>query len=395
MPTPRRAVAAATSLIITLACLAVGSGPATALPPLAPPLDRAPLLVQAAPVLQAYRTLLAPEAQAYGRVPRKPAKPRKPAHVHIANGVNNRNTVHGAKGATSANAVRKANSAKVARTPRGPKTARPRHPANPPAPAAPPAPPAPRIFTGQAFDTCTAPGLDALQAWRHSSPYGAVGIYIGGRNRACSQPRLTSGWVRSASALGWGLLPLYVGSQAPCLAPNLASARIDPRRAITVGATEGQDAARAAAALGLGPSSPLYLDMEAYNRDGAGCSLAVLQYTAAWSQAVRAAGYLSGFYSSADAGIADLAAASLDRYRSVEAASLPDVIWYARWDSRAVTDGYRALRPGQWADHRRLHQYQGNATEQHGGVTLCVDRNAVDAPVAVLLPPATAAARRP
>jgi len=381
VPTPRRAVAAATSLIIALACLAVGSDPATALPPVASPLGELSPAVRIAPMLRAFQVLLAPQA-ATGR-----RTPRKPTHGTGASGAS---TAYGSR------AARQAHGAKAVKVPRGAKAVsaagaqKARAGAKKPKPA--PLAPTPRIFTGQAFDTCTAPSLGVLQAWRHSSPYGAVGIYIGGRNRACSQPQLTSGWVRSATTLGWGLLPLYVGSQAPCLAPGLSSARIYPRRALTVGATEGQDAVRAATALGLAPSSPLYLDMEAYNRDGAGCSLAVLQYTAAWSQAVRAAGYLSGFYSSADAGIADLAAAALNRYRSVEAASLPDVIWYARWDSRAVTDGYRALDPGEWADHRRVHQYQGNATERHAGVTLCIDRNAVDAPVAVVLPAAAATA---
>ena len=51
-----------------------------------------------------------------------------------------------------------------------------------PATAAPPLAAAPsdepQVFTGQAFDTCTAPALDVLRAWRHRSPYGALGIYI-------------------------------------------------------------------------------------------------------------------------------------------------------------------------------------------------------------------------
>ena len=262
-----------------------------------------------------------------------------------------------------------------------------------PATAAPPTTSAPsdepQVFTGKAFDTCTAPALDALRAWRRNSPYGALGIYIGGRNRGCAQPRLNTGWTRSATAMGWRLLPLYAGSQAPCLAGR-SSARIDPRRAVAIGTAEGRDAVRSAAALNIAPGSPVYLDMESYDRDGGRCTLAVLQYTVAWTRAVHAAGYLSGFYSSADAGIADLAAALPGSPPS----ALPDVIWYARWDARPLTDGYRALRPGQWAEHRRVHQYQGNTNERHGGVTLCIDRNAVDAPVAVLAPTGVGAQRR-
>ena len=240
----------------------------------------------------------------------------------------------------------------------------------------------PHVFTGQAFDTCTAPSLSVLHAWRRSSPYGAVGIYIGGRNRACDQFRLTPAWIRSATSLGWRLLPLYVGSQAPCLDRSLGSTRINPRRASATGAGEGRDAVRAARGLGLGPGSPVYLDMEAYNRGGR-CTYAVLQYTTAWTQAVHAAGYLSGFYSSADAGIADLAAAAAHHSSAVRG-GLPDVIWYARWDRRDTVNGYRALHPGQWPGPRRVHQFRANTTERHGGVTLRIDRDSVYAPVAVV-----------
>jgi hypothetical protein len=40
------------------------------------------------------------------------------------------------------------------------------------------------MYTGQAFDTCTAPPLTTMQAWL-ASPYRAVGVYVGGQNRTC------------------------------------------------------------------------------------------------------------------------------------------------------------------------------------------------------------------
>jgi len=63
---------------------------------------------------------------------------------------------------------------------------------------------------------------------------------------------------------------------------------------------------------------------------------------------------------------------------------LPDVLWYARWDKRASTDGYGALSRGLWTTHQRVHQFVGNTKETHGGVTVNIDRNAVDAPVALV-----------
>src|SRR5215469_17576508 len=60
-------------------------------------------------------------------------------------------------------------------------------------------------YAGQAFDTCTAPPLATMQAWA-ASPYRAVGVYVGGQNRTCAQPELTSTWVRSVADLSWRLI---------------------------------------------------------------------------------------------------------------------------------------------------------------------------------------------
>nr|WP_166682447.1 DUF1906 domain-containing protein [Streptomyces sp. 846.5] len=236
-----------------------------------------------------------------------------------------------------------------------------------------------RVFRGQAFDTCAAPGLGALRTWKRSSPYGALGVYIGGRNRACAQPQLSADWTRSAASMGWGLLPLYVGLQAPCLNSG-SSATMNPGNAAGQGTAEGRDAVNRARELAIRPGSPLYLDMESYARGSNSCTLTVLQYTAAWSHAVRAAGYLSGFYSSSDSGVADLSWA-VGRRRVPE---LPDIVWYARWDGRNDTSGYGALGSGQWGSHQRVHQFVGNTSECHGGVRIHIDRNAVDGPVAVV-----------
>ena len=58
-----------------------------------------------------------------------------------------------------------------------------------------------------------------MRAWL-ASPYRAVGIYLGGSNRACPDGNLSAAWVNSVVASGWNLLPLYVGLQAPCVSQN-------------------------------------------------------------------------------------------------------------------------------------------------------------------------------
>jgi len=232
-------------------------------------------------------------------------------------------------------------------------------------------------FTGAGFDACTAPSLDTLRAWRDASPYGALGIYVSGAQRACDQPRLTAEWVRQARAMGWQLIPTHVGPQAPCKAGGAKPNRIDPARAVQQGRDEAAEAVRAMKALGLRGGSPVYLDIEAYPRESA-CSQAVVDFTLGWTQALHKAGYHSGFYSSTDAGIADLAAAA-----RAGSSPLPDAVWYARWDDRATTsDGVGALRDDLWTRRQRIHQYRGNVQETYGGATLTVDRDQLDSLVA-------------
>jgi hypothetical protein len=239
----------------------------------------------------------------------------------------------------------------------------------------------PRVFQGAGFDTCQAPDLDTMSAWRAHSSYRAAGIYFGGRARACaSQKNLTRDWVRQTTAAGWSLLPIYVGSQSPCVSgTNKNPYLIDTHDPSGQGADEGKDAVSSAEALGLEPGSALYLDMEAYDISNASCTDATLTYVQAWDKQVHAAGYLSGFYSSADSGVRHM-----ERSRLAGAGSLPDVIWYARWGVTPTLTDEPSLAPSAWTPHARIHQYTGSVTESYGGKSLNVDRDLIDAPVAVV-----------
>ncbi len=247
-------------------------------------------------------------------------------------------------------------------------------------PAAPAAKPgtAPVSFTGFAFDTCTAPSLATMNAWHGTSPYGAAAVYIGGRNRGCAQPQLTAGWVGSVSAAGWKLVPLYVGAQPPCQTGN-SPEKLTADTATALGTSDGSDAVAKAGALGMRPGSTLYLDVEAYNTADTGCADAVLDYTRSWNRAVHNSGYWAGFY-----GFASSSAAGIAQAAAQNTPDLPDALWYARYDGAADTTGSFPFAAGLWTGHRRAHQYQVNQKESYGGAGLTVDRNAWDAPVAVV-----------
>lgn len=223
------------------------------------------------------------------------------------------------------------------------------------------------IYTGPGFDVCHTPSTATMSAWA-ASPYRAIGIYIGGANEACSQPNLNTAWVDGESAAGWSLLPIYVGLQAP--SNGCGCSAIAPSQASAQGAAAADDAVTQAQAVGIGSGNPIYDDMEGYSRTSTNTS-AVLAFLGAWTTELHARGYLSGVYSSATSGITDLVNQMGTGYPE------PDQIWIAEWNGLASTSsGY--VPSTEWANHQRLHQYQGGHNETYGGATLNIDSDYVD-----------------
>lgn len=242
--------------------------------------------------------------------------------------------------------------------------------------AGPPHPASARVFTGLAFDTCTAPSASKMSAWKASSPYGGAAVYIGGQNRGCSQPNLTSSWVSTTSAAGWKLIPIYVGAQPPCQTSG-SPERISAADAASLGASDGADAVAKAKALGMRGGSAVYLDMEAFDASDTACVTSVLTYVQAWDKALHTRGYWAGFY-----GFSSSSAAVVAKAKPTTP-DMPDVLWYARYDGNNSTTAGFPFSSGLWTGHRRGHQYQVNSKESYGGAAITVDRDAWDAPVAV------------
>lgn len=232
-------------------------------------------------------------------------------------------------------------------------------------------------YTGQAFDTCTAPPLSTMLAWR-VSPYRAVGVYIGGVNRGCVQPELTAAWVTQVTRMGWRLMAVYMGRQAPC-STRVDATEIRPARATTQGEKAARDAIERAAALGMRPGSALYVDMEHYSTDAPRCRDVVLEYLSAWTRTLHRGGYLAGVYAHQDSGALHLARA----YTSTSLAR-PDALWIARWDLADDLTGWPTVPNAHWARAQRAKQYRGDHDESWGGVTLNIDNDRVAAPVATV-----------
>lgn len=231
--------------------------------------------------------------------------------------------------------------------------------------------------TGRAFDACAAPSLRVMQAWQ-ASPYRGVGVYVGGFDRTCAQPQLTRAWVGAVSALGWWLLPVYKGRQPRC-GGQPADQKITPRAAASQGTFAADDAAASIRALGMIRGSAIYYDMENYAPADTACRISVLRFLSAWTRELHRLGYLSGVYANLSLGARDVAST----YRSRRYAR-PDALWIARYDGNPALTGWAGIPGRAWATRQRAKQYRADIRATYGGMTMVIDADNVDAPVAHL-----------
>lgn len=242
-------------------------------------------------------------------------------------------------------------------------------PAAPTAAAA--ASPQPGTYTGKGFDTCTAPTQSTMNTWRNNSPYRAVGIYISGASRSCTQANLTSTWVTNQINNGWHLIPIEFDNQAPC-GTRTPKMSYDPATARSQGATRATAAVNSAKALGIVAGSAIYNDIEHYPSTES-CRAAVLSYLSGWTDRLHALGYLSGMYSSGSSGVQDLCNAYNDtRYTRV------DHLFFGWWNGVADTNAGSYCPSEYYANRQRIHQYTGDSYETWGGVRIYIDRDYLD-----------------
>jgi hypothetical protein len=211
-----------------------------------------------------------------------------------------------------------------------------------------------------------------MAAWQAASPYRAIGIYIGGAARACPNAALNNPfWAAAVMAQGWKLLPVYVGPQAPCTRFTVRMSA----DSYADGLAAGEDAANRAAIAGLPAHSPIYADVEAFQGDVA-CHDAVRAYLSGWSQRLHARGHRAGLYGNDNSAIVGAAGAAARGQITV------DAIWIASWTGSPQLTGFPGIPDNLWSAHQRSHQYLGDHKETWGGVTLEIDSNLVDGPVA-------------
>jgi photosystem II stability/assembly factor-like uncharacterized protein len=234
--------------------------------------------------------------------------------------------------------------------------------------------------TGGGFDQACVPDLTEMQTWWSYSPYYDIGVYLGGSNVNCkNNTYLNSTWVSGTSGAGWGIIPLWVGLQDPCIPSPSQFNLIDPTMAYSQGVSEADAAVSAANSLGIA-NSIVYYDMEYYQADGSTCSNAAANFIEGWDSEMHTLGFTPGVYWDY-LDIGDLTSVS----------PLPDAAWIKRWDGNQTVWNIGSLSNTYWSNSQRIHQYCSDGTgvpcttdglgDSFGTIQFSIDGDAEDAPV--------------
>ena len=230
---------------------------------------------------------------------------------------------------------------------------------------------------GFGFDACTAPSQTAMNAFWTNTRFTWIGVYVGGINRACSQPNLTSSWLNTNYASGnrWRFEFLYVPLQAPCTGfANRMSSNTTTAFNQGVGAAQGvfNDLVN----LGIGNNAsgtPVVADIEAFDTSNSGCLAAVKAWVRGWvTQLHVAPAQLAGYYGST-------CGSAVDAMWSIS--PRPNFIHGADYDLNPSVSAMACVSSSHWVDNR-LKQYRGGHNETFNGVTLNIDSDCADGPLA-------------
>jgi len=249
------------------------------------------------------------------------------------------------------------------------------------------------VSTSAGLEMSCAPDTADMQTWWTHSPYQDYGVYLGGCDVYCVSPTgqdtcgaswhagtsktvdtyLTPAWYTSVTKMGWGIIPIWVGPQAPCIANASSYWTINNADNLSTGTYQADLAIAKANALGI-TNGIIYYDMEGYTPDGGSCSSTVETFLESWTAELHANGFESGLYG----GVAAFEADFLDL-----GAEEPDAAWFALWNTNTTVFNIGSLPNTYWPTHQRIHQWNSESGgETWGGTTFnSIDQDTVDAPV--------------
>ena len=250
------------------------------------------------------------------------------------------------------------------------------------------------------FDRGLVPSTGDMLAWWDYSPYFEYQISLPGAANHKTDGGLTSQWTTAVQNYGWGLWPVWVGPQAPCVNQKKVVKIKTNKDAYKQGQAEATSAISALEKLSAGfAGTIIYYDMENYNTSDSGCRKIVRTFLNGWVNGLKASGFKTGVYG-------NVAPAALDFSK---VAPLPDFVWITWGPGNNVSPNIpdvsiwglkpkkgphlcdpftdKTCNPFLWSKGQRIHQYivdnpNNPYTETWGQVQLEIDPDIVDAMVA-------------
>src|ERR1035437_3550856 len=238
------------------------------------------------------------------------------------------------------------------------------------------------------FDKSLVPLTTQMSTWWKFSPYFESGLYIPGAVNKKKDPNLNSTWVSTVEGYGWGLIPIWVGPQAPCVLQTGLTV-ISATKPYSQGHAEGVKAIAAAKTLSSSLGPIIYYNMENYNTSDSACRVIVKGFLNGWVNALQTNGYKAGIYGNIAPAVLDFSKLSPlpdDAWISWTPvpSNPPDVsVWGLASKNAALCDPFAKSACTLWSTSQRIHQYLIGQAETWGGIKFVVDKNVVDAAVAV------------
>ena len=205
-----------------------------------------------------------------------------------------------------------------------------------------------------AFDECSYRPLTTMQSWFTTTPYRAVGVYLGGVHNCGELP--DASWISTVSGYGWKLLPLWVGRQVGGppnnFTTNLIGGTGDPE---SEGKSEADQAwNRACSQLGLSCPTIIYYDLEGAYLPTYGATASL--FIKGWVEELHADGQLAGVYSN-NPDFQDLTSTALGGV-------VPDAIWPVYYPADGAQCGTSCenvfgipyVSDSSWVNDQRIRQ---------------------------------------
>jgi hypothetical protein len=252
------------------------------------------------------------------------------------------------------------------------------------------------------FDTGYVPTTSQMQAWWSYSPYYDYQVNLPGSANHPRNDNLTPAWANTVENQGWGLWPVWVGPQAPCIdlrqTPIVLISATSQSQAYSQG--QGQAAAAINALRNLETSGAnfagniIYYDMENYNTSNSVCVNIVEGFLNGWINGMLSAGYKAGIYGNvapAALNFSQLSPLPNDVWIALAplGGTAPSVtIWSLASGQVGLCDPYSLPSCTLWSTDQRIHQYIADGAngikyiENWGGAPLEIDPDIIDADMA-------------